>query len=219
VAYKGPDWASLGPLHWPAPKRYTSPGDLLDFVYEGSPVLLTQLTIDPEAWSEAGKPEILRFDLDFEWFVCKDICLLGEQTVTVEIQVDQHLDPNHRGTPNRSTLFREARARLPVAHADIPAGTFKAEFENGRLRIKAPGAARLTFFPAASKELALPVDSLREGQKEGETLEIRYRDEAANVDYLEGVLVIERAHSETGQVTRESFEVKVPVEPNHGASP
>jgi len=211
VKYRGPDWATLGELSWPVPKRYISPGDLLDFVHEGTPVLLAPLRVDRDAWEEAGSPQTLRFELDCEWFVCKDVCLLGEQTLTVELAVDASATTDRAPDAKQAGLFRQARQKIPTALSETPEGVFSARFTDGRLIIDAPGATRLTFFPAKSKALALPLDSLGEGQRDGNQLEIRYRDEARDVEHLEGVLVIERLNAETGRSRTSAYEVKVPV--------
>lgn len=211
VTYQGPEWAELGELIWPVPERYTSPGDLLDFVHEGAPILLAPLSIDREAWEEAGRPESLKFELDCEWFVCKDVCLLGMQTLSMELPVDPQALADRPVDPERASLFRQARQRFPVPRQDVPRDAFNAAFNEGRLTIRAAGATRLTFFPARSDAMALPLDSLNEGQREGDRLVIRYRDEASEAEHLEGVLVIERREGESGPVRKMAYEVRVPV--------
>lgn len=214
VRYRGPDWAAIGELRWPVPRRYVSPGDLLDFVHEGSPVLLTELTIDRDAWLAAGSPESLRFELYCEWFVCKEICLLGDRAVSVEIPVVADGRPaDAQPDASNAELFKEARRKLPVPRAEVPEGLIDARFEDGRLRLRVAGASRLTFYPAKSDALALPVDALKEAQKRGSELDIRYRDEASGVEALEGVLVIERAGRDGEEPETMAVEIRVPVDP------
>lgn len=209
VRYDGPEWAGIGDLRWPVPERYLSPGDLLDFVHEGSPTLLAPISIDRDAWTAAGRPQTLDFRLHFEWFVCKEICLLGEGSVTLSI-------PVAAAGPvavNRSVAdqFREARSKLPTPRAEVDPGTYSAAFDAGVLRIKVPGASRLTFFPAKSEVLALPLDALNEAQKQGDRLAIRYRDNAYQVEHLDGVLVIERGTRGEPGYRSSAVELRVPV--------
>jgi len=208
IVYDGPEWASLGEIHWPAPKRYVSPGDLLDFVHEGTVILLTGLTVDAEAWEAAGKPETLAFDLNCEWFVCKEICLLGEGSVSLELPVT-----TETAYKNRDALqaFSEARRAIPRPWEDVPEQMYRARFESGVLTLSVPRATRMTFFPAPSKELALPVDALSEAEAKGDTLRIRYRDEASTVDFLEGVLVFERGEPGAANRSTIAIEVSVPM--------
>lgn len=209
VNYQGPEWATLGELRWPVPQRYTSPGDLLDFVHEGEATLLAPLRIDEEGWIKAGRPDTLRFTLASEWFVCKEVCLMGEGSVTLSIPVraegDLPVDARH------AKRFSEARAKLPIAVDEVKPDTYKARFEDGVLHIAVPGASQLTFFPGPSDVLAVPVDALGEAQKQGERLSIRYRDAASSVEHLEGVLVIEMGQKDQPGYSRQAVEVRVPV--------
>lgn len=208
IAYDGPEWARLGELHWPTPKRYLSPGDLLDFVHEGTVVLLTDVTVDQEAWEAAGRPETLAFDLNCEWFVCKEICLLGEGSVSLELPVTTETSYKNQGARE---AFSQARRSLPRPWEDVPEQMYRASLENGVLTLSVPRATRMTFFPAPSKELALPVDALSEAEVKGDTLRIRYRDEASTVEHLEGVLVFERGNPGAVNHITYAIEVRVPV--------
>ncbi|MFG0292768.1 MAG: protein-disulfide reductase DsbD domain-containing protein [Phycisphaerales bacterium JB050] len=215
VNYEGPDWASIGELRWPVPERYISPGDLLDYVLEGEVTLLASLRVDEASWIEAGRPETLDFTLECEWFVCKEICLLGEGTDKLSIPVrssgDVPLAKRH------AKRFQVARSKLPTARQDVKAGTYSASFEAGVLTLAVPEASRLTFFPAPSEVLALPVDALGEAQKQGNRLVIRYRDAASSVDHLDGVLVIEKGQKDQPGYTRRAVEIRVPVTVNSSA--
>ena len=208
IRYNGPEWASIGELHWPAPKRYLSPGDLLDFVHEGTVILLTELTVDPAKWEAAGRPASLEFDLDCEWFVCKDICLLGEGSVSLKIPVTT--EPASKNS-SAVTAFAQARRALPRTREDGADQMYKGSFKDGVLTLSVGWATHMTFFPAPSKALALPVDALKEADAEGGTLRIRYRDEAASVEHLEGVLVFERGQRGAANHTVTAIEVRVPV--------
>jgi len=212
VNYKGPDWASIGDLQWPVPERYRSPGDLLDFVHHGAPVLLTELRIDADKWASAGSPDLLKFELAFEWFVCKDICLLGEGSTSIEIPIAEEARARREVTREHAAAFRSARSALPVPHDQVEPGTYTAAFEDHTLTIHAPGADRLTFFAYESPQLAVPENSLRDAQQQGDRLSIRYREAASSQEYLWGVLVIERRAGERSHAVTKAVEVKVPVQ-------
>ena len=55
------------------------------------------------------------------------------------------------------------------------------------------------------------MDALSEAEAKGDTLRIRYRDEASTVDFLEGVLVFERGEPGAANHSTIAIEVRVPV--------
>lgn len=205
VQYSGPEWASIGELRWPVPERYRSPGDLLDFVHHGKPVLLSELRVDSAAWRSAGSPETLAFELRCEWFVCKDICLLGEGTVRVEVGVVERA-ADRNADARGLAVIREAESKRALPFEQAVEHGVSARFSDGSLHIRVPGASKLTFFAYESDRLALPLDSLREAERQGDHLVIRYRDEANQVAELAGVLVV---RTEDG-VSR-AYEIRVPT--------
>jgi hypothetical protein len=101
-----PEGWEAGETLWPAPHRYISPGGILDHVYErGEATFLIPLTIPEDA--ETGP---VRLTADLEWLVCREACIPGWETVTLETRV---LPAGARVAPSGHTArFEAARKRL-----------------------------------------------------------------------------------------------------------
>lgn len=162
VRWRVPDGIEIGPLGWPAPSRYTAPGDILDHVYERSVTILVPVTVPPDARG----PVTLEAALN--WLVCEQICLPGAADVRLTLDV---VGPDR--TPEASAdaaLFGAARARLPRS---TPKEESRVRFERTGtdVTIRVPGAARIAFYPGVS---SAPVAALlRDGAADGDTLRLR----------------------------------------------
>ncbi len=103
-----PDGFRAGPIRWPVPTRYTSPGDILDHVYEERVTLLVPLTIPANA--EPGSTVTLTVDAD--WLVCADVCIPGWDTLTLDLPVASAGADKAPGEGFRA--IEASRASLPV---------------------------------------------------------------------------------------------------------
>ncbi len=67
-----PQGVEAGPVRWPAPHRFTQPGGLAGYGYEGSLLLASEVRM-------GGGPPAggSRVTAEASWLACKDICLLG----------------------------------------------------------------------------------------------------------------------------------------------
>lgn len=159
------------PTEGPAPRRHVSPGDLLDHVLEGRVALPLEVDVPAEA---AGTRAVLRAHV--AWMVCRDVCLLGEAEVelTLRVAAAGETPPASRD----AALLREALARVPppLPERDAP---LAARLEGDALRLHAPGAAGLAFYPDA--DAAACEDLLRDGAADGPTLTLRLRPGTADV--------------------------------------
>ena len=101
-----PEGWVAGEILWPAPHRYVSPGDILDHVYEdGEATFLVPVTVPADA--EIGP---VRLSADMEWLVCREACIPGWGTVTLETTV---LPAGARVAPSSHTeRFEAARKRF-----------------------------------------------------------------------------------------------------------
>jgi DsbC/DsbD-like thiol-disulfide interchange protein len=87
VLWSPPIGVALGPLQWPAPETFTSPGDLTSFGYADEVTLAA--TLGTVSGSFRGT---LRADVS--WLACKSVCLLGDAILEVDLEhLDQIRDP------------------------------------------------------------------------------------------------------------------------------
>ncbi len=100
-----PEGWTASDIQWPAPHRHVSPGGILDHVYEdGEATFIIPITVPSDA--EVGPVTITA---DAEWLVCREACIPGWQTVTLETRV---VPANARvGASEFSPRFEEARTR------------------------------------------------------------------------------------------------------------
>lgn len=165
-----PEGVSVGPMLWPAPQRYESPGDILDHVYEGQPTILVPLTV--AAGVRPGTS--LNISGEVEWLVCQDICLPGFGPVSLDLEV---VAPPQEGAGTDAPLLSSgdigrAAARLPepVTPGNVPKG-LRLEWSDRVVAVQYPGASSLAFYPAmASTSL---VSAIEDATADGDSLSLR----------------------------------------------
>jgi DsbC/DsbD-like thiol-disulfide interchange protein len=172
ISVNGPPGLRAGPVRWPPPQRYVSPGDILDHVYTEMVTALVPVTLPTDA--TVGETVELSFDLS--WVACEEVCIFGEETVRVSLAVVERapgVDQADRVDPatvlTTAELFAAARARLPEP-ADAFDRIAKIHWENNTAVIRARGAHALAFYPGDG---GLRVDDLMGcGVSTGDTLRL-----------------------------------------------
>lgn len=182
-----PEGYEAGKILWPAPKRYISPGDILDHVYEDRVTLLVPVKVPADA--RPGSTATIGAELS--WMVCSDVCLLGGDSLSLGVPVGEALpeDRPSKAGPD-APLFAQARARLPKPiPKENPPVTI--EWTDGAARIRVPGAERLAFYPAAE---FMGFESVRrDGEAKGDTLVMKINPFTDGPVRLVGVLEATRA--------------------------
>jgi len=217
-----PPWAEwtlppgfkVQPTLWPPPVRHRLPGDLLDHVYEKELLLLVPILVPADA--KPGTTVTLTAELS--WMVCKDLCLMEGQSVSIELPVEGQDAAQVVPDPK----FSAARAKLPkpVALGKGSEGErlgIAAAWSDATLKIQVKGAKALTFYPL--DDSAPPVNILADGTAPGETLTIRFDlrgvGQSAKSAPVHGVLEIKRSvpgAPETGVVF---YELSIPSPAGH----
>lgn len=139
ITVKGPPGLRVGPVLWPPPHRYISPGDILDHVHEGTVTALVPITLPADA--KPGQTLDLSFDLS--WLVCKEVCIPGWETVRASVSVTGTASD---ADPNAAPVLAAARARLPEPPS-ITERIAKAEWKDDTAVIRVRGAHKLAFYP------------------------------------------------------------------------
>lgn len=158
-----PPGFTAGETRWPAPERHVSPGDILDHVYYDRVTLLVPITAPADA--PAGTPVLVGAKVN--WLACKSECVPGSEEVTLELPVVDASASLPSPDPDAAARIDAARARLPRPLAEA-GERIRWTWEDGALRVEAPGARRIAFYPDAE---SVPVAHLvASGEAEGEVL-------------------------------------------------
>ena len=134
----------VGPVRWPAPRRFKTP-DETTYGYERAVALFVPVQPPPGQTGEAS------LTVEASWMVCKSICLTG--SATREIKVAPGQAPAVANAATRR-IVDESRARLPQIAASGQAKLdLAADRRSGTLRValgkQAPPAGHdVRFIPA-----------------------------------------------------------------------
>lgn len=175
-----PEGFTLGPILWPAPSRHVSEGDLLDYVYENEVTLILPVRVPVGA-----KPGPVKITGKATYLVCSTACVFEEASLTMATAVaPADTKPANSGS---ASLFREARARLPLP---LPSGPDAPRITRSgdAFTIEAPGASGLSFFPAA--DAILLSDLVTAGTSASSRLSLRVETGADASAPFRGVLEV-----------------------------
>ncbi len=117
-----PEGFTAGPIQWPHPQRFDDP-PFATFGHEDEVLLFREIRVPSDL--EAG--QTLEFTVDAEWQVCKEICIVQDEIVSLQLDV--------RDEPPASAQrehFAPAMERLPVTDPDW---TFTVAETDGRYRL------------------------------------------------------------------------------------
>lgn len=104
MVWRNPNSIHVSKWYWPLPNLIRVK-HLANYGYEQEALLLAQVTI-PQHWSGS----VLRLSGDFSWLICKEECIPGKTTLSLEIPVRPGKVVYDR---QRSELFRRFRRTLP----------------------------------------------------------------------------------------------------------
>lgn len=165
-----PEGVTAGPLHWPTPKRYVMPGDILDHTYEGKLILLTPLTIAP-SFHHANTTEAPTIKAEVSWLECEEGCVPREASLTHTLSSD----PSEAPRPSKDNAAIQAQLKaLPIADPAVVSEAIKVSWhdrENVTILSTNPLAARIAFYP---HESGLAVSSiLASAEAKGQSVKLR----------------------------------------------
>jgi DsbC/DsbD-like thiol-disulfide interchange protein len=180
ITLKAPPGYEVGPMRWPAPKRYIGGGDLLDYIYDGTVLLVIPVKVpaDAKPGSEAT------FSLAGEWLVCKEACIPGSGTAELRLSVSERSEPT-----SNAAIFAESAARTPRPFTDQagqPGAGTTLEWTSRGVRFGAAAAKEMIFYVGESS--AKPISPITSCVSEGERLELQLEPPHPKRERLVGVL-------------------------------
>lgn len=141
IAWSLPAGFQAGPILWPVPRRLPV-GPLTNFGYEDELLLPTEISV-PQAIPAGGT---VRLEAKGEWLICKEVCLPGGATVTLDLPVGD-------AAPDPAWAERLQRARdaipAPLAGWRVQAAPTDEHIALSLepLATRTSTITRLTFFP------------------------------------------------------------------------
>lgn len=202
VTWSLPAGWSVSELRWPTPKRYTATPGVLDHVYEREVTLLA--TLSAPVGARPG-PATISAQVDF--LVCSDVCLPGKASAETRLDIIGPAAQAER--TSHAGALEAVQATLPKPLRDA-GDRLRVAFNGGVLRVDAPGAAAVRFYPG--KTCSAPVDLLAEGESKSTRLAIRLRALAGQETAplrASGIIEVERTDGK-----REAFWVDLPPRPS-----
>lgn len=113
-----PDGWTAGPIQWPAPVHFSISPDVRNYGYEGTALLLVQITPPVAARVSEQKPPVAAsvseqtIKANVRWLMCSDMCIPGKAELTLTLPVKN--EPPAAAAS--AALFTTTRQRLP--HTD-----------------------------------------------------------------------------------------------------
>jgi hypothetical protein len=168
-----PNGVTAGEIMWPTPKRYEHSGGLLDYTYERTVTLFV-----PLSGVEPGQEISVKADIEF--LVCQEACIPGVKAIRQSVQA----------VPGAATCGPERYLIESFWRVPIPPGdAAEWRWDGTTLVLEAKEAESMTFFPEAGENLR-PVNPLRDGVAQGDTLRFAYHDAVRKADVVRGVLEV-----------------------------
>jgi hypothetical protein len=143
VKWSVPNDVSIGEFAWPVPKRLVS-GQLVDYGYEGSVLLMAPITAAPSAIGSA------HIDAEVRLVVCRETCLPGHATLGMNLTISTS-QPHSSASAN---LFSATRKKIPRTLPPSCPPSVLDEGEAFRLHLGCTSLPRgLSFFPLRANEI------------------------------------------------------------------
>ncbi len=173
-----------GPLSWPVPQRFDSPG-AVTFGYADKVLLLTKIT-PPDTLSTDAQVVL---KARAEWLACQVECTPGAASLETSLPVTVG---NPLPDPAWTHRFEAARASIPVS---APGSSFHATVAAGRLDLHAeglvlPADAQASFYPEDPGVLSMSTPQPLSRVSSGFDLRLLQDVGAQTPDRLRGVLVV-----------------------------
>jgi DsbC/DsbD-like thiol-disulfide interchange protein len=191
VTFTLPKGFQAGPLRWPAPTRFSQPGDIVGFGYSKA-AFLTARVKAPSKLPEGGQIPVTA---EVSWLECEKRCVPGHARLAMSLPVAR------ASAPANEELFAEWEKRLPVAPASQKSPLARVEVEGAIPPGKTAAAIRVhllwkrppasvEWFPHAPRAISVTAEKLRtDGRRTWISFDVKLLSEdAAAARFLESVV-------------------------------
>jgi DsbC/DsbD-like thiol-disulfide interchange protein len=180
ASFTAPPGFAIGPVRYPGPIRFTSPGPIESYGYAGS--VLLSAPVHVPATQEGGT---VSFAVEAFWLACRESCVRGGGKAELILPVAAL---GSAPAPAHQALMDAHAARLPRPWPASGSHAWEASAEGAVLVLGLPaslaGGADLTFFPSTEDQLAV-VGQQQAVTEGGAAVRVHYR---AAPERVRGVL-------------------------------
>jgi DsbC/DsbD-like thiol-disulfide interchange protein len=89
VRFHAPDGLDVGNVVWPTPKRFSQPGDILGYGYEGDALFVSQVRTSRDL--KPGTEIIISADVG--WLCCEKVCIPGKANLSLRLLISDKPEP------------------------------------------------------------------------------------------------------------------------------
>ena len=178
VVFQVPEGFQVGPVMYPAPRRFELPGKLINYGYERETAIFAEVT----APDRVPDGRAYRFDVKAEWLACQDDCATEDLSAWFELASSAYA-----AEPALPAELEPHYAAIPRAFAELPksALSWKDGVAQPALTLKAAKVKWVDFFPGDEQQ-----PKLLSMSPAGDELELRFASPSASSP-LRGVAVAE----------------------------
>jgi DsbC/DsbD-like thiol-disulfide interchange protein len=191
VSFEVPEGFVVGPLQFPAPRRFNLPGKLVSYGYDRETAVFAEVT----APAQLSESQVVRFDVKADWLACKEECASEELGAWFEL-LAKHRAPEPQLPEDLDSYY----SALPKAFADLPEASHDWKVTRGKpaLTLSAADVNWLDFFPSDPEQPKL--------------LGVEHKGEALHVKFAKAALSGQVRGLAVGEIEGKlaSFDVDVP---------
>jgi DsbC/DsbD-like thiol-disulfide interchange protein len=145
VTFDAPPGFHVGPVSFPAPKRFELPGHLVNYGYQGKTAVFAEIT----APAELSTSQSYRFDVKAHWLACKDDCATEDLEAFFELVAEPSAPE-----PELPAELAAIHAQLPRAFSELPdsSSEWKGSPDRPALQLSAQDVKWLDFFPGDGEQ-------------------------------------------------------------------
>lgn len=167
AAFRAPAGFRIGPVRFPGPSRFDSPGDITSYGYQELAVL-SAVAAAPDRLAGSR----VQFSVQASWLACREVCVPGRGEALMELEVARPAEPSQPAHPE---LFARHAAALPRPLSELGATpAWRRDERQVALAIEVAGARRLEYFPPSGEDMGL-VGQASVPARAGMRLELSYK--------------------------------------------
>lgn len=149
AAFRAPAGFRIGPVRFPGPSRFDSPGDITSYGYQELAVL-SAVAAAPDRLAGSR----VQFSVQASWLACRDVCVPGRADAVIELEVARAGDAPQ---PAHADLFARHAAALPgpLSALGSVAPIWRRDERQVSVALVVPGARALEYFPPSGEDMGL----------------------------------------------------------------